>query len=237
MSEDRVRLGGAWYDPSEQKEWVVDGARWKFLLTVGRRRKARQVLVNLRDDVLPVHVRASPSRLVRASQLKRYPELESAIDQWGRHFRLCDGQRGTWTIEYALNTLYLWQRMGEENAQPRVLEFVRPVKVYWEKSELPEFAFRAWLIQLEPRSEYKRELCGALNKYLDDEEKAARETGLVPDTRSFTTEHFEWLVRRQVEGERIGSIATSPGRETSEDAVKKALTRLRKLLDLPAPRP
>ena len=237
MSEDRLRLGGAWYDPSEQKEWVVDGARWKFLVTVGRRSKARQVLVNLRDDVLPVHERASPSSRIRANQLKRYPDLESAIYQWGRHFRLCDGQRGTWTIEYALNTLYLWQRMGEENAQPRVLEFVRPVKVYWEKSELPEFAFRAWLIQLEPRSEYNSELVDALNKYLDDAEKVAREAGLVPDAKGFTTEHFEWLVRRQVEGERIGSIATSPGRGTSEDAVRKALTRLRNLLDLPAPRP
>lgn len=236
MSEDRERLGGAWYDPSEQKEWVVNGARWKFLLTVGRRRKARQVLVNLRDDVLPVHVRASPSRLVRASQLKRYPELESAIDQWGRHFRLCDGQRGRWTIEYALNTLYLWQRMGEENTQPRVLEFVRPVKVYWEKSELPEFAFRAWLVQLERRSAYKRELCGALNKYLDDAEKVAREAGFVRDARSFTKRHFEWLVRRQVEGELIGSIAESAGQMTTESAVKKDLQRLRNLLDLPAPR-
>ena len=103
MSEDRVRLGGAWYDPSEQKEWVVDGARWKFLLTVWRRPKARQVLVNLRDDVLPVHERASPSNpVLRASQLKRYPELESAIHQWGRHFSLCDGQRGTWIFKYAL---------------------------------------------------------------------------------------------------------------------------------------
>ena len=118
MSEDRVRLGGAWYDPSEQKEWVVDGARWKFVLVVGRRPKARQVLMNLRDDVLPVYWRASPFPL-RASQLKRCPELESATYQWGRHFSLCDGQRGEWIIEYVLNTLYLWQRLGEENKQPR----------------------------------------------------------------------------------------------------------------------
>ena len=52
------------------------------------------------------------------------------------------------------NTLYLWQRMGEENMQFRLLQFVSPVKVYTEKSELPKFKFRAWLIQLERRSEY-----------------------------------------------------------------------------------
>ena len=237
MSEDRVRPGGAWYDPSEQKEWVVDGVRRKFLLTVARRPKARRVLVNLRDDVLPVYERASPSSpVLRASQLKRYPELESAIHQWGRHFSLCDGQRGTWIINYALNTLHIWQRMVEKNMQPRRLfQFVIPVKVYTEKSELPEFKFRAWPIQTERRSAYEGKLLGALNKYLDDAEKVAREAGFVQDDRSFTTEHFEWLVRRQVEGESIGSIATSP-RLTSKYTVRKALTRLRNLLDLPVPR-
>ena len=117
-----------------------------------------------------------------------------------------------------------------------LLQFVPPVKVYTEKSELPEFAFRAWLIQLERRSAYKRELLGALNKYLDDAEKVAREAGFVRDARSFTKRHFEWLVRRQVEGELIGSIAESAGQMTEEPAVRKALLRLRKLLDLPAPR-
>ncbi len=229
--EDRVRLGGAWYDPSEQKGWVVDGARRKFLLTVGRRSKARQVLVNLRDDVLPVHERASPSSRVRANQLKRYPELESAIHQWGRHFHLCDGQRGTWTIEYALNTLHLWQLMGEENMSPRVLQFVPPVKVYWEKSELPEFSFPAWLIQIERRSDYKGELCGALNKYLDDAEKVAREAGFVPDAHSFSKRDFEWLVRRQIEEESFDHIALNP--KVKLGAVKQAVTRLRKLIDLP----
>ncbi len=63
--------------------------------------------------------------------------------------------------------------------QPRRLfQFVSPVKVYTEKSELPGFKFRAWLIQLERRSEYERELLGALNKYLEDAEKVAREAGL-----------------------------------------------------------
>ena len=120
--------------------------------------------------------------------------------------------------------------------QPRRLfQFVSPVKVYTEKSELPEFKFRAWPIQTERRSAYERELHGALNKYLDDAEKVAREAGFVQDDRSFATEHFEWLVRRQVEGESIGSIATSP-RLTSEYTVRKALTRLRNLLDLPVPR-
>jgi len=214
MSEDRVPLGGAWYDPSEQKEWVVEGARRKFLLTVGRRRKARQVLVNLRDDVLPVYERASPSSpLLRASQLKRYPELESAIDQWGRHFNLYDRQRGKWIINYALNTLYIWQRMGEENRQPRLLQFQPTVVVYTEKSEVPEFTFCAWQIQLEPRSEYKRELLDALDKYLEGAENVAREAGFVRDVRSLSTRDFEWLVRRQIEKESFDSIALSPKKE------------------------
>ena len=115
--------------------------------------------------------------------------------------------------------------------QLRLLQFVSPVKVYTEKSELPKFAFRAWLIQLERRSEYKRELLGALNKYLEDAEKVAREAGFVPDARNLSKRDFEWLVRRQIEEESFESIAESS--KQKPEAVKQAVTRLRRLIDLP----
>ena len=231
MSDENYRLGGTYHDPSENEEPSVDDARNIFLWTIEQREKARECLINLHDEVLPIYLRHGPVKHVQPSQLLRYGELEASIMRWAREFHLCAGETGTWVIEVALGTLEDWRNP----VIAKHLLFSRTSGAGgWIKYEPPKFEFRPWLMYFERRSDYKTQVLAQLGRYLNEAEKDAGDVGLAREGTTKYKEHFEWLVRRQVEGESIGSIAnTVPSRE--RPAVERAIRRLRTLLELPDP--
>ena len=66
---------------------------------------------------------------------------------------------------------------------------------------------------------------------LDDAEKKAEKAGLERASTTKFPQQFEWLVRRQVEEEPFGSVATSAN--VIPRTTEQAVTRLRRLIGLP----
>ena len=231
MSDESYPLGGTYHDPSENEEPSVDDARNIFLWTIEQREKARECLINLRDNVLPIYHQHGPAKYIQPSQLLWHGELEATIMRWALEFHLCAGEKGTWVIEVALHTLEDWRNP----VIAKHLLFSRTSGAGgWIKYEPPKFEFRPWLIYYERRSHYRTQVLAQLGTYLDEAEKDAGDAGLAREGTTKLKEHFEWLVRRQVEGEYVGSITnTVPTRERS--GVERAIRRLRKLLELPGP--
>ena len=76
-----------------------------------------------------------------------------------------------------------------------------------------------------------------LDHHLQETEDASLSRGTKRTRGPVPAEHYEWLVRRQIETESLQSIAASPGMKVSVDAVRAAIRKLRNLIDLPPLRP
>ena len=182
---------------------------------------------------------------------RSFRELRGAVLEWSSRWKLT----GRWCLESIVQTLSWWHLRPFELAQKT-----------WHHEELtsqpfpvprPELKLRPWDPTLLTRSDYEDEVRSIIDRqiarYLDEVEERARAAGLIKTPERREPEHFYWLARYQIKGERpaeiaegrdlggcwsrIGSsseeeAALARDRAAKVQAVKKAIARLAKFISL-----
>jgi hypothetical protein len=142
-----------------------------------------------------------------------------------------EGKDLRWLIGVTWETLCAW-----------VVEPIPEGRLAWRWSDCgsrmsdPEeyitFSVPSWDILRETRADAELRMLESLEKdlkcYLESEKRKARDKGLTHRPRTWTTAHFEWLVRYQVLGESYGQIAKS--RRCSPQNCKQAIAKVAKAM-------
>ena len=239
--QSRPSLGlGDWFQPADPENHVVATARSLFLNVIEERAKTREVLRALRSDVFPLYQRHWPpgegplDRVMSPSDFRKFPDLQAALFSWADHFCLCRGDKGLWTIQTALETLALW-RPDPDDAEFLAWEY----PVFRLGSLLQEkivFVDDGWNMELWDERTYRRSSQRRYAEFLENYVNAAKRRvaarGAERALRKTEREHYEWLVRHQIEGETPKSISQYP-RAVAVATVKRYAGELRALVDLP----
>lgn len=204
--------------------------RNQFLEAV--RSEAPEVLVALRDEVLPL-VQSRRNRPV------------DPVTRWAGHYHLCRDEvrsAGDWLVRAARDTLDHWANSPEEFDPPRW----SPTAALPNSAALPDHlfarsrmssrAFRfeapAWDLGVETRRQYegraRREFEGWLKAELDRMENASRTEAPRTPPRGTSDRHFKWLVQYQVKGRSYNEIADEDG--IKKQTVAREVKRLAGLL-------
>jgi len=208
-----MRLGpGDWYLPDEHGGPREEG-RALFLSSIEI--LVPEVIETLRDAVLPRFAAG---------------EYRSQLQTWAAEWHLTD----TWAVQFVEEVLGVWERYWPKD-EPILAEWpilpagggwgFRPGGGGWSLNlREGKWKFRPdtpvlphWEPTLESRAAYRLRADQLLTVYLDRVEKELVEAGFVrvPAKRSRKGAdpalHFDWLVRFQVNGERLRDIASLPG--------------------------
>ena len=173
--------------------------------------------------------------------------LHERVHAWAERWQIAE----EWCIDQALWTLSSWRRQ-EELRTERQLPLCQPHEwgreVGWDINTPQCFTFRSspidqdvqyfsfghegWEPIKTTRAEAEQVLRAAfearLADYLDEMEGLATARGLVPVPQKRGTEHFEWLVRYQIQGRSFQAIARDAcrDRKTVTGAVRETAALL-----------
>jgi|GEM_PF-4514048 len=200
------------------------------------------VVVELRDEVLPVYQSGG--------------EGEAVLEGWARKYHLTDD----WLLDQARLQLGFW-RTNEIHAYPRVPwppespRWEGPVRLGWSSFHTPELAWWPpsgadgpstlsfeWNPATKSKREARAEMIAALDQYLDDTEAAYHEA---PGWRQASTyreleQALAWLVQYQVVRMSWPEIAAGAVRELSNgrqvevavDGVSRRVKELAGVIDI-----
>jgi hypothetical protein len=220
-----MRLGFIdFYEPQKNSGIVVQAARMYFLDTIN------DIAPEVAEGLL--HVFTEPNR-----EPEKDHNLKASLTRWAQSFNLNE----PWVLEAAVHTMMRWNKVfTSDDYNTRIYSVMFPKLVTdTKKREFEEltatypryktsFTTRAWNPLKESEEAFltraKDDFEAYISAYTAHIKNSLRKRGWQPVPKLRKIEHFEWLVRYQVQGWSHAKIAEHY-QLASNDVVSKALNK------------